>query len=131
MLICNSLQEAKMNNRKIIVVKETGDIHNINGFTELKTDILSLAGFFSTKQEACDYLKTLPVSIQDEKYERVSYVGFLVEEFDSLENFHNVGDILVEFISYDETNVDLTYYTTAYQFMLDRSKQRLEEWLNG
>lgn len=130
MLICNSLQEAKMNNRKIIVVKETGDICNINGFTELKTEYLSLAGFFSTKQEVCDYLKTLSESIQDEKYERVSYVGFLVEEFDSLENFHNVGDIIVEFISYDETNVDLTYYTTAYKSMLDRSKQRLEEWLN-
>lgn len=130
MLVCNSLQEAKQTNKRIIIVKETGDIVNINGITEVRAEFMKVVGFFSTKQEACDYLKTLSTSIQEEKYERVSYVSYLVEEFPSLKDFHNVGDIIIEYMPKSEEDM-LVYHTTAYKSMIERSQQNLEVWVNA
>ena len=130
MLVCNSLQEAKQTNKRIIIVKETSDIINIGGITEVTAETMGVVGFFSTRQEACDYLKTLSTTIQDEKYERVSCVSYLVEEFPSLKDFHNTGDIIVEYIPKNEEDM-LVYYTTAYKPMLERSQQNLEVWVNA
>lgn len=131
MQICRKMNIAKREGRNIVIIKEVGDILNRNGLTELMAHSLTLEGFCSTKQEACEYLKTISPSIQDESYERASYVNYLVEEFDSLEEFGNVGDIIVEFMSMDETTVDLAYYTTAYPKMIEKSSKDMEVWVNA